>query len=247
MDPLAADARRVLADEDYSLTGDFNWLNGKDPPPPPDTPPPGKDSGVYHGIFEQPAAWLCPSDRETTRGRTLAILSYGSDSEVAAFILGPDEPEDPDAVVQEPVFGITNYVANIGAIAVTESPAANVERWRGFAGPLRNRTADAVDQISDGSSNTLLFGENVGDNRNEDRRWSWVLGGGAVTFASQYEVPSNFADLQDSRFFQFGSGHTTVNFVRSDGSTLALSRDTENRVLQRLGGAADGRVIGGDF
>ena len=237
MDPLAADAGRVLADEGYALSGDFDWLNGQTSPP-----PPGRGSGVNHGLFEQPTAWLCPSDRETTRGRTFAILSYGSDADVTVFILGPGE----EATVM-PEFGITNYVANIGAIAITAPPVPGLGNWQGFHGPLRNRDADAVDQISDGSSNTLLFGENLGDNRNEDRRWSWVLGGGAVTFATPYGAPSNFGDLQQSRFFQFGSGHETVNFVRCDGSVLSLSRDTENRVLQRLGGAADGRTVGGDF
>ena len=235
MDPLAADAGRVLADDGYTIA---TWLNGMDA----GDDPPGRGSGLEHGLFEQPSAWLCPSDRETTRGRTFAILSYGSDSGVTVFILRPRA----DSTVM-PVFGITNYVANIGAIAITPTPAPGLGNWQGFYGPLRNRDADAVDQISDGSSNTLLFGESLGDNRNEDRRWSWVLGGGAVTFASQYEAPSNFGDLQQSRFFQFGSAHDTVNVVRCDGSVLSLARDTENSVLQRLGGAADGRVVGGDF
>ena len=241
MDPLAGDARRVLADEEYTL---FRWLNGRrndSEESATSPPPPGRGSGIFHGLYEQPAAWLCPSDRETTRGETFAVLLYGSDAETSALYLHPEEePTVP------PVFGITNYVANIGAIAVTTSPAPGLENWQGFHGPMRNRVADAVDQISDGSSNTLLFGENVG-NSDEGLRWSWVLGGGAVTFGSRNDAPTNFGDLRQSWHIQFGSGHTTVNFSRCDGSVLSLVRETENRVIQRLGGAADGRVIGGDF
>ncbi len=243
LDPLAADRRRVLVDGGYSLGAPaFNWLNGQD-----GSTGPGRGSGVVHGLSEQPAAWLCPSDIPATRREAFAILVYGNDADVTTFVLkaGPESEED---LAADPEFGLTNYVANIGAIAVTTSPGGGHENWQGFYGPLRNREADAVERIRDGSANTLLFGESVGDNRNEDRRWNWVLGGGAVTFGKGYGFASNFGTSKDSRFYQFGSAHTTVNFVRCDGSVLGLDRDTTNRVVQRLGGAADGRTVtGGDL
>ena len=207
------------------------------------------------GLSEQPEIWLCPSDIQPTRSEAFAILVYGNDADVTAFILTA-EPEDleENTLFVEPTFGLTNYVANIGALAITTSPGSaqeqtdlNLADWRGFHGPLRNREADAVDQIADGSSNTLLFGESVGDNRNEDRRWSWVLGGGALTFGIGYGFESNFGTLDNSAFYQFGSAHVTVNFARCDGSVIALDRNLANRVVQRLGGAADGRPLGSNF
>jgi prepilin-type N-terminal cleavage/methylation domain-containing protein len=245
LDPLAADSRSRLAERGYSLGPPaFNWLNGKST-----STGPGRGSGVSHGLSEQPEIWLCPSDRQPTRREAFAILVYGNDANITSFVLKaePEDEELEDALVADPEFGLTNYVANIGAIPITTSPAPQQEAWRGFHGPLRNREADAIDQISDGSSNTLLFGESVGDNQSEDRRWNWVLGGGAVTFGVGEETDSVFGDHQRSRYFQFGSGHTTVNFVRCDGSAVALERNITNGIVQRLGGAADGRSLGGDF
>ena len=245
LDPLAADSRSVLADGGYSLGPPaFNWLNGQAT-----STAPGRGSGVVHGLSEQPAPWLCPSDIQPTRREAFAILVYGNDAQITTFVLREEEldEEDETTLTVSPEFGLTNYVANIGALAITTSPVSEQRQWRGFHGPMRNREADAVDRIPDGSSNTLLFGESVGDNRNEDRRWNWVLGGGAVTFGRGYGFASNFGTHRDSEFYQFGSGHVTVNFVRSDGSVVALDRDTGNRVVQRLGGAADGRALGSNF
>jgi prepilin-type N-terminal cleavage/methylation domain-containing protein len=246
LDPLAADARSFLPDGGYSLGPPaFNWLNGKST-----STSPGRDSGVGYGLSEQPAVWLCPSDRQPTRREAFAILVYGNDALVSSFILKaePEDEELENALVADPEFGLTNYLANIGAVPVTTSPGAGAEQWRGFHGPLRNREADAVDQIADGSSNTLLFGESVGDNQDLDRRWSWVLGGGAVTFGTGAGgLESTFGNHENSRTYQFGSGHTTVNFSRCDGSVAALDRNISKRVIQRLGGAADGRPIGNDF
>ncbi len=242
LDPLAADARRVLADEGYSLGAPgFNWLNGKAT-----STVPGRDSGVTHGLSEQPELWRCPSDRQATRREAFAILVYGNDADITTFVLKQESESDTE-LSASPEFGLTNYVANIGALAITKSPGSGLENWRGYHGAMRNREADAVDRIADGSSNTLLFGESVGDNRNEDRRWNWVLGGGAVTFGKGYGFESNFGTHRSSRFYQFGSGHTTVNFVRGDGSVIALDRNTANSVVQRLGGAADGRTLHADF
>ena len=238
LDPLAAAVNSQLADSEYSIG---EWLNGKST-----STSPGRDSGVFHGLAEQLEIWLCPSDRQPTRREAFAVLVYGNDALITAFILRaePEDEEVENVIIADPEFGLTNYVANIGAIPITTSISDMVnEDWQGFHGPLRNREADAVDQIADGSSNTLLFGESVGDNLEEDRRWNWVLGGGAVTYGDG----DGFGTHDNSRFSQFGSGHTTVNFVRCDGSTVALDRNIANGVVQRLGGAADGRPLSGDF
>ena len=234
LDPLAANASLTLPDEDYTLEAPgFTWLNGKG-----DSPAPGRGSGVSFGLMEQPLNWICPSDRPPSRREAFGVLVYGRDGLVTSFVLAP-----PPESTGELNLGTTNYVANIGAIAVTTAPAGSVQNWNGFHGPMRNREADAVDEIADGSSNTLLFGESVGDNRDEDRRWNWVLGGGAVTFGINYGAPANFGSNRSSRFFQFGSAHSTVNFARCDGSVIGIDRAVANATIQRLGGVADSRPI----
>ena len=121
---------------------------------------------------------------------------------------------------------------------------------------MRNREADAVDQVVDGSSNTILLGEGLGrismtetddDGSSKNRRWAWAMSGGCQGAPTLFftNAISDFGDEKESLSTQFGSKHAggVVNFVRADGSTQSISRNVATDVMMRLSGSADGLVI----
>jgi len=126
--------------------------------------------------------------------------------------------------------------------------------------------------ITDGSSNTLLFGERYHRDPEYDLRqpmvlpgvgqmaergrWGWVAGPGVMgevmlhTAAPiNYRVPpgGDRATLQD-RQCTFGSGHGGgANFAFADGSVRFLSESMPLATLQALSTRAGGEVVPGDF
>ncbi len=255
LDPLAFDVRTDLIDGGYrgqrpdgSFIGDFNnWLNpnhrlGEDE----DRVSPGVGAGIVYGLFRQIETFVCPSDSGFETNRYLIRPIYGVEGTVPGFGLGfPLGHSKP---------GLTNYVPNIGAICMMKEVTLELDR-QGFAGhfgPMRNRDSDPIARIVDGSSNTIMFGENVGRNIEDDIqtvhvRWSWVLGGVSVGRPNYYEqVDNNFGTIRESVDYQFGSAHpSTVGMVLCDGSVKSFSREgaADNSLMQALSGVADGGLV----
>lgn len=198
--------------------------------------------GLAAGLTNRLSIFLCPSDTGRNESQVLFAYHYGNANlnwGVRFFTPGNFTPQS------------SNYVPNIGALPVT---SGHTGEWRGqgFFGPMRTREADAIDRVRDGSSNTFLFGENIGVIRGDiNRRWSWVMNGaafGAPTLAPVNFRPENIAgDLANSELsnnFQFGSMHPgVVNFVRVDGSTSSIGQSISTEAITRLSASADGLVI----
>jgi prepilin-type N-terminal cleavage/methylation domain-containing protein/prepilin-type processing-associated H-X9-DG protein len=118
--------------------------------------------------------------------------------------------------------------------------------------------------VTDGTSNTFLFGERkrldpvydriYGPTFGNRSGWAWsnTLGGFDFLFATTVpinwmmpDVPSDpgFV-LEDKRFEAFGSFHTNgANFAFADGSVKFLSQTTPLTILQLLAIRNDGQVI----
>jgi hypothetical protein len=116
-----------------------------------------------------------------------------------------------------------------------------------YAGILRNRAKVRVDEVIDGCSNTLLFGEVAGrqfdvPGTKADYEWSWVGGGTCSTWYGLSDRGS--AGIA----YQFASNHAgVVPFAWADGSVrdLALGqtgtiRSADWWLLQALAGYRDG-------
>ena len=259
LDPVAFDVRSDLIDGGYfsersdgSVIGDFNeFLNPGHRTREEGDPPvnPGVGAGVVYGLFRQIETFICPSDSGFDTDGYLIRPLYGIEGTVPGFGLG--------LPLGHPRPGLTNYVPNIGAICMMKevTPELDSQGFAGHFGPMRNRDSDPIDRIYDGSSNTFMFGENVGriiddDVQTVNLRWSWVLGGLGVGRPNYYEqVDNNFGTLEESVDFQFGSAHpSTVGMVLCDGSVKSFSREgaADNSLMQSLSGVADGGVTG-DF
>src|SRR5262245_52811578 len=167
-------------------------------------------------------------------------------------------------------YGLSSYGGNAGKRSVhTGGPPAfpRMSRDGLFFIDSSLRLAD----VTDGTSNTFLFGERFHRDPEFDRRrplvwteatpvggwgrWGYVANGGAMfqvtlhtAVSINYRVPSGgeFSTLEN-RGCAFGSGHPGgANFAFADGSVRFLSDSTSLQMLQALSTRASGEVPG-DF
>ena len=185
----------------------------------------------------------CPSDSPETGTGTLAALwtrvASGNRATIYIASWGVNYPT-----------GRTNYSACAGGLG----EAAN-HGWARYKGLYwtrsKNRFADSVD----GTSNTLAFGEVMGDFRNPDsaRRdigFSW-MGMGATPTA--WRLPTQMRGAPGSgtearklsrpRYFQNGSPHPgVVQFALADGSVRAVNGTCDRNGFVFASGMQDGRL-----
>lgn len=136
--------------------------------------------------------------------------------------------------------GATNYVGVGGAVGVIESD----QTFAAFEGIFGNRSETSNADITDGSTNTLLFGEVNA----KDHRWP-VEGATSVQYSWMGNVvmPMNLWQNNDNTtraLFAFDSNHSSVvNFARADGSVHAVSANTDIDIMRAVSGFRDGSVV----
>jgi prepilin-type processing-associated H-X9-DG protein len=122
--------------------------------------------------------------------------------------------------------------------------------------------------VTDGSSNTLLFGERFHHDPEDDRRhhvfypgipqmaengqWAMVAGPGAMAHVTQhssvtinYQMPDNGdRTAVDNRTSAYGSGHAGgANFAFADGSARFVAENLPLQQLQALSTRAGGEIV----
>ena len=182
----------------------ITWLTGV----PGDPERPGVRAAM---ISDYPFA-RCPSDQAEIEEHVATGRHHPSaDSDLSlAFI---DTRFQPEYKAAFPKFGVTNYVAVLGAYPVTRGSAfANVSfqpnsedaarlmEEQKYYGAIRSRESDPIIGIKDGSSNVVIYGETLGLNLpfgnggfGFQRRPSIAMAGGLAT------IPN------EERFFESGS------------------------------------------
>jgi prepilin-type N-terminal cleavage/methylation domain-containing protein len=177
-------------------------------------------------------AFICPSDNP-----------YSSDTGTFVGLHTHYDPAQGKVVLNSlfmsnskhgDVIGRTSYVGCAGGMGVT-----NNAFWDPFQGPLTNRSTNAFAHVTDGASNTLLFGEALGGVQDNQRKYahSW-MGSGALPVGWDLSE-------QDSR--RFSSWHPNiVPFCYVDGSVRPLDRGIKYETFRSLGGISEGEVPGGN-
>jgi prepilin-type N-terminal cleavage/methylation domain-containing protein len=195
----------------------------------------------------QVKTFLCPSDPNPPGG--------GLSSGAGAFLhtYSPDNNSVAYGAVfyyfpGENTLGKTNYLGVAGALGAgaitsspTDGPGANLAIYQGI---FTNNSKTKLETITDGTSNTLMFGEGLGGVKSpRDFQWSW-MGCGALG--------TKFGLNESGGWQYFNSGHTgIVQFCFGDGSVRGLRyAGTTQRnpagatwyLLQQLSGANDGQT-----
>jgi prepilin-type N-terminal cleavage/methylation domain-containing protein/prepilin-type processing-associated H-X9-DG protein len=151
-------------------------------------------------------SFVCPSDTPETATRAAWPFADGSNTEKRLYF---DVPYGP-------ALGKTNYLGCSGFLD-------NTPAYSAYVGLLYNRSAVSLTKATaaDGLSNTLMFGESLGDTETATRvyAWSWALAG---TQPAGYGIP---AAADASAWRGFGSRHPgVVNFAAGDGSVRTVRK-----------------------
>jgi prepilin-type N-terminal cleavage/methylation domain-containing protein/prepilin-type processing-associated H-X9-DG protein len=146
-------------------------------------------------------------------------------------------------------FGVNSYFANAGTKAW---PASNAS----LNGVMYYNSSTRINQISDGTSNTLLAGERysrdpaMADTDLADvRGWAWTNYNSGEDHLGDTSNPLNSLAANigpQARLNNFGSGHNGgANFLLCDGSVRFLSNQFSSQIVnyQRLSVPNDGNVI----
>ncbi|MFM7038465.1 MAG: DUF1559 domain-containing protein [Planctomycetaceae bacterium] len=170
--------------------------------------------------FKLPAV-LCPSDPQKTRNPPYCPILQHMDETGFFTVVG---------FGTERGYGETNYLGVAGYFG-------NISWGMPFGGMFGDRTHKVnFRDITDGTSNTLMFGESTGG---DFLNWRW-MGAGAMPTAW------GFNNTPTQNWYQYESFHTAVvQFALADGSVRAISKNIDNNLyVFSLSPMADGRVVG---
>ena len=218
---------------------------------------PGNDPGY---ALSQTAVktFLCPSDPAGVRTDTVARFTFISADPTGATAIGVSviSPNGDYGV------GKTNYAPVAGpygnrasTASPTHGPGMNLNV---YAGVYYDQSKTRLTAITDGTSNTLAFGEGVEGRFGAGTRravWPWMCVGPIGTGADILNASDDSRALQ--RFISRHPG--VVQFSLCDGSVRGLraaqgtarfvagvSVSPEWTALQRMAGRADGEVLDPD-
>ncbi len=155
-------------------------------------------------------SFQCPAD-DPYGPLTTGVMAYLSESGYGLNLTY--FPENNYATYN---LGATNYLANAGALGnVTPSGDPFYGQW---VGPYYQDSAVAISQISDGTSQTIAFGETIGGSGPTGARdfYATWMGGGSLPTAWDLTQPydwNNFSSKHDAGI---------VNFAMCDGSVRSF-------------------------
>ena len=148
--------------------------------------------------------------------------------------------------------GLTNYSPIGGVLGSVTSSALSTDskQWEGYNGIFTNRSKTTFGQISDGSSNTLLFGEIAGQSGgSKPTGYAWM---GAINLSMFYwefdRADLTSGQLNSMELNKYNSYHLgVVNFARGDGSVATVPQSADLTTMYQLSAMGDGNVVSFDF
>jgi len=208
----------------------LEWAYSTDPR----DPAQGNDQGLLPGSQNRIKTFECPSDDDGDNLTTYRVVEWGpgwncSGQIAASACIDYTVPASPGFLYA----GATNYLPCAGGLGINTIASSLL-----FPGMFYQNSKTKLTSISDGTSQTLAFGEATGG-----PTWSYAwfgAGGNAVAW--------NMPDYTAASWNHFSSRHTgLVHFAFGDGSVHGLRRTISTNTFRLLGGANDGYVISEDY
>ncbi len=214
--------------------GDFNSAGGR--------------STRFASLFKI-SSFECPSDPVEADGTILALSTRSDAGPDWKFLFDLNRVRSlstngygVDGV------GATNYVGVGGAVGDVRDIHLN-RTYGAFLGVFGNRSKTTFGNISDGSSNTFLFGE-VAAKPNS----GWPIEGASsaqYSWMGNIVMPMNLWSLNTNAqrdLYSFASNHNgTINFANADGSVRTVPESADLETMRSLSGRGDGRVVSISF
>jgi prepilin-type N-terminal cleavage/methylation domain-containing protein len=149
--------------------------------------------------------------------------------------------------------GVAGYGANAsGSWTVSAANATKMNIPAGtmvsnFEGIFGTRTKTRIANITDGTSNTLMFGEVLSgkmDQGNEDTRFTWMGCG----FLPAFSGLTNTDGSPRRHYSSFNSDHTAgiISFALADGSVRKISPNVDYGAYIALSGMREGSHVNSD-
>ncbi|MFQ3651062.1 MAG: DUF1559 domain-containing protein [Gemmataceae bacterium] len=194
-------------------------------------------------------SYMCPSATFDHAGSAAYMAFHHSGSPVPGQSVGAVMLWFPtyNALAGSSYIGIAG--AN-GPFASTSSPfdgpGANLNLYEGI---YYTRSRTKLEHITDGTSNTLMFGEGLGGGpTNTDGKWTWA-GSGVLGTKFGMRAPTaqrgpgwQFFSSRHTGIVQFCFGDGSIRPLRYGGSDIRNPAGTSWYVLQSLAGKADGET-----
>jgi prepilin-type N-terminal cleavage/methylation domain-containing protein/prepilin-type processing-associated H-X9-DG protein len=218
-------------------------------------------TGTFPSANAQIKTFMCPSDN--VQGATM--LSGFGVIDGAGIYIPANNHVYVDYVLDIPNFGHewgrTNYIAMGGGYGKVDPGDTPNLQWLPFTGIYYANSKTTIPSISDGTSNTIAFGEYTGTHNgtyasqgfpggSREFVFTWLGAGwqpskwGLAPAYNPVGESSSPGPGTDYMWRQWSSNHTAIiNFAFADGSVRPVSRTADFNAWIYATGAQDGQVL----
>lgn len=196
----------------------------------------------------------CPSDNlgggMDSNGTVITFLT------ISGGVMQPTGYKVNDPLLSAGLPALTNYLPSAGTLGKVAPTSAIQSFYAQHEGVFVDEVANSVPKISDGTSNTIFFGEYLGGFTGTGTSGARKI---AFSWVGSNGFPSYYSITNPNTWQSYYSNHTAIcNFAFGDGSVRSLSTGntlpvtatdiTGNtlpawKTLQSMTGKADGDVI----